>query len=163
MSITLELVLANVGASQQRRRDETNDKFSQRLFQLSLNDQSLKDMEGVEHFPNLRLLYLRNNQITQISHLDHLHLTHLDLQYNCIERLDGLSACPALTHLYLSYNRIKEVISLEGPKNLQELHLSGQNLGSTDDSDNPPHLIIAPEVLEPVAVCAPITSFFTFS
>ena len=155
MSISADLILANVGSSQLRHRGEPVDQFLQRLVQLSLNDRHVKDMTGIDACPNLRLLYLRNNQIPAITHLDHLHLTHLDLQYNYIERLEGLEGCPSLTHLYLSFNRIKEITSLAGPVALQELHLSSQDLGSPEDPETPPQLVLTPEALAPVAVCFP--------
>ena len=153
MSITPDLVLSNVGSTQNRKRGESLEDFMSRLVQLSLNEKHVKDMEGIENYPSLRLLYLRNNQISSISNLNHFQLTHLDLQYNSIRKLDRLQSCPSLTDLYLSFNCISEIVGLDDPENVTELNLSSQNFDTTIDSSTiPTQLPLTAEVLAPVAV-----------
>lgn len=76
-------------------------------------------MKRTEGFKSMKVIYLRNNFITQKEQLHLTNLTHLDLQFNKIKRLDGLQCLPSLTHLYLNHNSIEEIVSLVGPYALQ--------------------------------------------
>lgn len=82
----------------------------------------------------LKVLYLHNNSIQQITNLDELsHLTHLYLQWNRIEKIENLSALKNLKKLYLSYNEIKRLEGVDNLHQLEELHLEYQNLQLPQD------------------------------
>ncbi|MHA1912163.1 MAG: leucine-rich repeat domain-containing protein, partial [Candidatus Kariarchaeaceae archaeon] len=90
-----------------------------------------------ENFPALEALYLRDNQISEISltifqYSDHLQV--FDLSNNLIEEIDlrPLKYIPNLSHLYLEDNRLSELdlMPLEQSQNLKSLYLGGNNFKS---------------------------------
>lgn len=77
----------------------------------------------------LKVLYLHNNAIKQITNLSHLtQLTHLYLQWNRIRTIENLDQLKNLRKLYLSYNEIQSLDGLEHLHQLEELHLEYQKL-----------------------------------
>ncbi|POI28557.1 hypothetical protein CIB84_007693, partial [Bambusicola thoracicus] len=78
---------------------------------------------------NLRVLYLYDNQISQIQNLGFAsHLTHLYLQNNCISCIENLSSLKKLEKLYLGGNSIAVVDGLDQLKEIRELHIESQHL-----------------------------------
>lgn len=72
-------------------------------------------IEGLEHLPDLCMLYLQQNCIKKIEGLlDCTKLRQLNLAHNSISQVAGLSALTALTNLNISHNSIKELGALEG-------------------------------------------------
>ncbi|GLD99582.1 hypothetical protein PINS_up008308 [Pythium insidiosum] len=86
-------------------------------------------MQNFHYCPNLKVLYLYDNEIEAIEGLDRVRqLTHLHLQNNLIVKMEQLDALPLLEKLYLEGNQIKRLEGLEHCMMLQELHLSNQRL-----------------------------------
>ncbi|XP_052560355.1 protein phosphatase 1 regulatory subunit 42 isoform X1 [Tympanuchus pallidicinctus] len=78
---------------------------------------------------NLRVLYLYDNQISQIQNLGFAsHLTHLYLQNNRISCIENLSSLKNLEKLYLGGNSIAVVEGLDQLKEIRELHIESQHL-----------------------------------
>ncbi|XP_025932807.1 protein phosphatase 1 regulatory subunit 42 isoform X11 [Apteryx rowi] len=91
------------------------------LFQIIQGDLSL--------CRNLRVLYLYDNQISQIQNLDFAtNLTHLYLQNNCISCIENLSSLKHLEKLYLGGNCIAVVEGLDKLEEIRELHIESQHL-----------------------------------
>lgn len=66
-------------------------------------------MDGLQHCPRLKKLWLCQNQISTISNLSALpELEELWLQTNQITSLQGLESCQRLTHLNVSGNLISD-------------------------------------------------------
>jgi len=80
-----------------------------KLEELSLDNNSIKHIEGATHWPHLQRLSLANNFIATIddSALDGLtQLQHLSLENNYITSLSTFQDVPALSELYLSNNLV---------------------------------------------------------
>ncbi|PKU27843.1 protein phosphatase 1 regulatory subunit hypothetical protein [Limosa lapponica baueri] len=99
---------------------------------------------------NLRVLYLYDNQISQIQNLDFAsNITHLYLQNNCITCIENLSSLKNLEKLYLGGNCIAVVEGLDKLEEIRELHIESQHL---------PHgekLLFDPRSLRSLAVSTP--------
>ncbi|KAA6366013.1 MAG: putative protein phosphatase 1 regulatory subunit 42 [Streblomastix strix] len=139
---------------------ESIDDFLDRIVQVTMNEKRITSLDGLYMCPSLEVILARGNRIRSMSKLNLKNLTHLDLQHNFIERLDGLDMLPHLTHLYLNNNCISEIVSLNGPMMLIELHLACQTSGEIRSSNaslhasqplNTINLQITSEILMPVA------------
>lgn len=97
----------------------------------SSRSKAIRRIQNLHHCPNLKVLYLYNNEIEEIGPIDAdvPQLSHLYLQNNRIGAMQGLAGLHQLEKLYLSGNRI---VRLEGLASdcaaLQELHMSNQAL-----------------------------------
>lgn len=60
------------------------------------------------------------------------NLTHLHLQWNKINKIEGLDALYNLKKLYLGNNCISVLENLEKLKYLEELHIEKQNIDNED-------------------------------
>ena len=75
------------------------------LTQLVLRSHLIRTMEGLEHFANLELLELYDNQVDGLRCLDNgegmpgMTLKTLDMSYNVIREMEPVSLCPNLTVL----------------------------------------------------------------
>lgn len=91
-------------------------------------------LQGEITCEQLKVLYLHNNSITQITNLDQLiHLTHLYLQWNRIQKIENLNHLKHLRKLYLSYNEISHLNGIDQLCYLEELHLEYQNLSQQNE------------------------------
>lgn len=113
-------------------KHESLEHFLRRLTHLTLSGDARKAVRRIENLhycPNLRVLYLYDNDIRAIEGLaDVPQLTHVHLQNNAIRTLENLDCLPLLEKLYLEGNRIARLEGLERCCFLQELHLSNQQL-----------------------------------
>lgn len=84
-------------------------------------------MQSAVSCSRLRVLYLHNNCICRITHLDALiQLTHLYLQWNRITKIENLNKLKHLKKLYLGSNRIHCLENIEHLTKLEELHVERQ-------------------------------------
>jgi len=95
---------------------------------LSCYEYEIKDLnriiEPLKDLSNLRELYLRDNQISELSGLKDLrNLEKLSLGSNQIRELSGLKDLSNLSELVLWNNEISELSGLKGLRNLQKLYL----------------------------------------
>jgi internalin A len=84
----------------------------------------IKEIKGLEHLINLRILDLGGNQIEEIKGLDKLiNLEKLNLSYNRITEIKGLDTLVNLKELNCHTNHIREIKGLENLVKLQALNL----------------------------------------
>lgn len=98
------------------------------------NSKAIRRIQNLHHCPNLKVLYLYDNEIEDVETLeqDVPQLSHLYLQNNRVREMRGLAGLQQLEKLFLSGNRIARLEGLAGGSwNLQELHLSNQTLPSS--------------------------------
>lgn len=92
---------------------------------MEMNEGIIKQESGQYDLELVQLLCLRDQYIRVISNTQQLHnLLHLDLSFNEISKMDGLSPLVQLQRLDLSHNKIRVVQGLEGLKALNWLDLS---------------------------------------
>ncbi len=85
---------------------------------------SIKNLKGIEYFINLETLFLRGNQISDISHLSKMvNLESLDLGYNQIEDISVLTNITKLKFLALDVNHITNLNVLSNMTELKELYI----------------------------------------
>lgn len=95
-----------------------------KLTTLYASEQNIKDLSGIEHAVNLKILALSSNQITDITPLANLtNLQSLDLSFNKITDITPLANLINLQNLDLSSNKIKDITPLTRLNNLKELNL----------------------------------------
>ena len=112
-----------------------------RGFTLELNALNITDIknevEGLENLRELTDLYLRSNNIKEITDLDKLvNLAILYLENNKIEWISGLENLSNLQRLYLSGNNIHEIEGLENLTNLRILHLNDNKISEIRGMEN---------------------------
>uniref|UniRef100_A0A3B3D7C6 Leucine rich repeat containing 9 n=1 Tax=Oryzias melastigma TaxID=30732 RepID=A0A3B3D7C6_ORYME len=128
--------------------------FFPNLCQLTIVDQTIEHIEGLENCPllqelwivqcrlreisglqncqKLEKLYLYNNQICYIQNLDlQVNLEVLWLNNNCITKIQGLDTLQKLKELNLADNLIEKIgHSLDPNVSLEILNLSGNQISS---------------------------------
>jgi len=106
-----------------------------KLEKLEAENKEISDLTAIEHCTNLTVLYLNNNQISDIRPLanaDLVKLTELYLNENQLIDLNGLAKAdlPKLTGLYLNDNQISDISPLANLPNLTELYLASNQLAN---------------------------------
>ena len=113
-------------------RDRITDYTMRRLTSLSVSDQGITNIAGLEYATQLTRLSLGRNQINRFDQLAQLSkLTTLYLWANGINDLSVLPPMPQLEFLDLNWNRISDLSPLAEFTNLRELWLQGNNLTDT--------------------------------
>ncbi|RSC95781.1 leucine-rich repeat domain-containing protein [Tenacibaculum singaporense] len=95
----------------------------------------IKDLTGLESFPNLKRLDCFGNEITKIDLSQSSSISFLNCSENKIERLD-VSKNPNLTYISCDYNKLTSLILGENP-NIQSLYASYNQLTTLDVSNCP--------------------------
>lgn len=118
------------GTKKRRGKEESEGDFLGRLTHITLKGKGITQIENLELCRRTQVLYLYDNQIARIENLGVLTktLSHLYLQNNQIQTMEGLDCLPNLTKLYLDGNQIQRVEGLQFCPQLEELHLSNQQL-----------------------------------
>ncbi|CAM1360827.1 conserved hypothetical protein [Tenacibaculum sediminilitoris] len=93
----------------------------------------IKDLTGLESFPNLRRLDCFGNEITKIDLSQSSSISFLNCSENKIERLD-VSNNTNLTYISCDYNRLSSLILGEN-LNLESLYAASNKLTSLDVSN----------------------------
>lgn len=95
-----------------------------KITSLTIMDDSIQDISGIENLTNLQTLCLYYNQISDISALKGLtNLQDLGLGANQISDISALSNLVNLQELDLNNNKISDITPLKGLTNLQTLWL----------------------------------------
>lgn len=111
-----------------RARDESVDKYFDRITHLQLQSKRLAKIEGLEACRNIKCIYLYDNQIEVIEGLDHARmLSYLYLQNNLITLIPRLNM-GNLRKLFLDENDLSSIGGLENCTQLEELHVARQRL-----------------------------------
>ncbi len=102
---------------------------------LKLNDNDLTSIEGLrDRDINLSVLYLHNNQLTDITPISaYTNIIELSLYNNNIVNIDNLSGMTGLTSIDLSDNNIIDFSDLRLIPNLESINLSGNNISVIPD------------------------------
>ncbi|KAI8893459.1 hypothetical protein BC833DRAFT_608295 [Globomyces pollinis-pini] len=125
--VTLELIAS--GSSLKRFNKETLNAYANRITHTTLGGLNIELLENLNYCHNLSILYLYDNQITNIQGLDTcINLTRLYLQNNQIQNIQGLENLVKLQFLNLRCNQIQTVQGLNGLESLEILHLDKQTL-----------------------------------
>lgn len=95
----------------------------------------IKDLTGLESFPNLKRLDCFGNEITKIDLSQSSSISFLNCSENKIERLD-VSKNPNLTYISCDYNKLTSLILGKNP-NIQSLYASYNQLTTLDVSNCP--------------------------
>lgn len=113
-------------------KSERLEQYFKRVTHLSLQGSDKKVIQSINNLhycPNLKVLYLYDNEIEEITNLDKVPLlTHLYLQHNRIHTIKEMNKLIHLEKLYLEGNHITRLEGLSNCTRLQELHLSNQVL-----------------------------------
>ena len=112
----------------------TGLETAEEITELKCRKQSISSASGIEHFPNLKLLDLTRNKLTELDVSHNPLLEELYLGNNRIEALD-LSHNPNLTHLEIFINEIAELDLTVTPK-LENLYANANDLEVIDLSSN---------------------------
>ena len=100
-----------------------------RLRSLSVVDEGISDLTGLEFATSLTFLNIEDNNIRDISALRGLtHLTFLNFHLNNVSDVSVLSSLTSLTHLDFNDNNASDISSLRGLTNLIWLQCSYNNI-----------------------------------
>jgi len=103
------------------------------ILYLDLSGKSIKSLEDIVHFKNLRCLYLNSNNINDISYLKELkHLELLEISSNQITDISVLGELAELKELCISDNNIKDISVLKDLPLLERLEMG--RIGISDIS-----------------------------
>ena len=99
------------------------------LKDLSVDNNGITDLTGMEYAYNLNYLFLRNNNISDVSPLTGMtKLKTLILDDNNISDVSPLTGMTKLKTLYLINNNISDISSLAGMTQLDTLALEDNNI-----------------------------------
>jgi internalin A len=99
------------------------------LSELNLSWNQITKIEGLEQLTNLSVLELHNNQLTKIEGLEQLaNLSRLYLHNNQLTKIEGLKQLANLSELYLDSNKLTKIEGLEQLANLSVLNLNSNQL-----------------------------------
>ncbi|MCP5053096.1 MAG: hypothetical protein GY940_38370 [bacterium] len=122
----------NLGNLNLERLPQSLSKFRY-LRILRLRDNQLTDISGLQGLSSLTTLYLYNNLFSDISPLKELHnLTTLDLSVNRLNDVTPLQGLRNLKTLDLSVNQLTNIEGLQGLSNLTELNLNSNRLNDIE-------------------------------
>eukprot|EP00644_Phytophthora_capsici_P013468 jgi/Phyca11/8589/fgenesh1_pm.PHYCAscaffold_29_\ len=138
--ITVEVLLHATKLSVGKK--EQLSHYLKRITHLALNGDASKALEkggsdsgaihkiqNLHHCPNLKVLYLYDNEVERIENLDAVpQLTHLHLQGNHLRKIENLETLKLLEKLYLEKNCIVRLEGLAGCPRLKELYLANQHV-----------------------------------
>ena len=97
-----------------------NSKYARDLIEVHLSDRHLTRLEKFEDFPNLEVIWLKNNNVSE---------TLTDLTTICqLRNLDGIHTNFRVKEVYASNNSLTQIKGIEKYKFLQVLLLSDNQL-----------------------------------
>lgn len=115
------LVLLNISANNIAGELDFSDFDISKLQILSLAENRILDVKGLDMLPDLRVLDLRDNKLTKLScEVRHPRLKKLLLQHNLIQELD-VSSFPSLRVLRIDGNPLENITGLKNLRMLQEV------------------------------------------
>ena len=115
----------------------TGLEYAKKLGVIWLRDNQISDVSPLQNLTSLQLLDLVRNQISDISPLQNLtSLQHLDLIRNQISDVSPLQNLTSLQSLYLNDNQISDVSSLQNLKALQHLSLAANQISNISPLQN---------------------------
>ena len=100
----------------------------EKIYASFLQNKRVGCLEGLDGFKNLKHLYLDNNKIQKLEHLDFPNLNILMLANNFIRKIENMETLPKLTTLNLEMNLITKLENLKENVYLEILNLNKQVL-----------------------------------
>jgi len=112
------------------------DRFTY-LRELALNMNEIREIKNLEHLKHLKELSLPGNYISKIRGLETLErLEFLNLGHNQITKIEGFECLRKLKVLDLWNNRIKDIEGLENLKDLRQFGLGGNRVSEIQGLEN---------------------------
>ena len=112
-------------------RGSDNDPWWLTVESLDLNHRNLQKIENLSHLKNLRRLSLADNEIAQLEGLEmNTLLEELVLEENRILKLEGLSTLQFLKKLDLGKNKLVKLENLENLVHLTQLSIEDNQIES---------------------------------
>ena len=116
-----------------RKRAEHNEMMLSTLEEVSLHQQDIKVISGLDIYcRHLKILYFQNNLIEKLEGLSKLkELEYLNMAVNSVKKIEGLKRCESLTKLDMTLNFIDvedlkdSIEELEWCPDFYELYLTG--------------------------------------
>ena len=116
-----------------RKRAEHNEGMLSTLEEVSLHQQDIKEITGLDQFcRHLKIIYLQSNLIEKMSGLSKLkELEYLNLAVNSVKTIEGIRRCESLNKLDMTLNFIdvedieQSVDEMEYCERLEDLYLTG--------------------------------------
>lgn len=111
-----------------------DEKECREIDDIRVGNRNIESLKGIEHFPNLKVLYCYSNNLTSLDLSQNTALEVLDCRDNQLSALD-VSVCIELVDLDCDNNKF---VSLDVSKNTQlnRLYCSWNQLSSLDVSHN---------------------------
>lgn len=103
---------------------------------LYLQTGPITSLEDIRHMPNLSVLSLYGQQISDISALRDLRISELGLGWNPLTDLSPLEGNESLHYLCLSDLDISDTSVISTLKNLNSLNISGTSISSLKELEN---------------------------
>jgi Leucine-rich repeat (LRR) protein len=145
---------------------EALDKNTESLI---LNNEQTQGMlsENIGILAHLKKLYLKHNQLTDISALSQLtSLTKLGLSHNQLTDISALSQLTNLTKLGLNHNQLTDINALSQLTSITELGLSHNqftDISPLSQLTNLTNLALAHNQLTDISLLSQLTSLITLS
>jgi hypothetical protein len=125
----LGLISLYVSVTDQPIGSLTGLEYAGNLEELSVPCNYITDISVLSGLSNLRILVLNNNGISEMSALSNLtNLEHVDVHDNFVSDISALSGLSNLQTLILRGNRISDISVLSGLSHLKEVNLYGNQI-----------------------------------
>ena len=114
--------------------DKLTEREIAKITSLSLNNQNIQSLQGIEFFTSLTSLYCYGNQLTSLNISNNTELQYLQCGYNKLTALD-LSENPYLRYLYCYGNQLTSLDVSNNPF-LSYFYCGNNQLESLDVTNN---------------------------
>ena len=105
------------------------ENISGNIEELSIDNNELTSLSGVQNLSKLKILSVSNNQINSLSELESLgELENLNINKNQIRDVSGLVRCSKLKYLYMDNNYITNFEDLSNLSSLEKYSAYNQNM-----------------------------------
>lgn len=105
------------------------ENISGSMEELSIDNNELTSLSGVQNLLNLKILSVSNNQINSLKELESLsNLENLNINKNQIRDVSGLVNCSKLKYLYMDNNYITDFETLSNLSDLEKYSAYNQNM-----------------------------------
>ena len=105
------------------------ENISGNMEELSIDNNELTSLSGVQNLLNLKILSVSNNQINSLKELESLsNLENLNINKNQIRDVSDLVNCSKLKYLYMDNNYITDFETLSNLSDLEKYSTYNQNM-----------------------------------
>jgi protein phosphatase 1 regulatory subunit 7 len=139
------IIVGTAGQKITKIGEDFSASMNPNLSQLVLRSQLIRVMEGLEHFVQLDLLELYDNQVEELACLGDGEdgapgktLRVLDMSYNVIRDMQPVMFCPNLQELYLANNKLRNMAGLGSLTKLRKIDLGANRIREMDAAELAP-------------------------